>query len=155
MANWPPRQPDRLSPSPPPALPRLLLAVFGHTLRHLCLFVDSCLILLFFAHPRSRLSVRNLHPAVAVLSSNTQEGFYVFSPSLLAERPPAAEGSLSGQTAPALYLPLSLAHVWMKAIVRYYHTFILKVTIYLKKKKKQQVSLTPCGMKTAESIERL
>ena len=48
LANWPPRQPDRLSPSPPPALPRLLLAVFGHTLRHLCLFVDSCLILLFF-----------------------------------------------------------------------------------------------------------
>lgn len=112
LPNWPPRQTDSHTASPP-LLPRLLLAVFGHTLRHHSLCVDGLMLnLLFFP---SRLSVRilHLHPSVTVLSSVTLEVVCFFL-----QRPPAVKGSLSGQSGPqSAWLANTqrcLPHVWMK-----------------------------------------
>lgn len=61
LANWPPRQTDSQTASPP-LLSRLLLALFGRTLRHHSLFLDSCLIYFFLNTVLISPCVTSIHP---------------------------------------------------------------------------------------------
>lgn len=91
--------PDRSTarPSPPP-LSSLLFRVHSPPSQPIYGLLPN----LLFSQPGSRLSVRNLHPSVTVSPPLIlAEVFFFF----FLKRPPAAKGSLSGQTAHAPNLP--------------------------------------------------
>lgn len=102
LANWPPRQTDSQTVSPPHPRPLLLLAARAHSPPSQPLY--GLLPNLLFFSP----CVTSLHPSVTVLSSLILEFFFVFIYLFILKRPPAAQGSLSGHTAHALNLPHGL-----------------------------------------------
>lgn len=58
LANWPPRQINSQTVSPPPSHP----CCFGYTLRRHSLFMDSCLIYFFLSPVLDSPCVTSIHP---------------------------------------------------------------------------------------------